>query len=583
MSSHREAPEISKDPVADNTDLYAFVSPDRPDTVTLITNYIPLEDPGRRPELLRVRRRRAATDQHRQRRRRHGRRHLRVPVQHRGRATRTRSCTTPGRSPADRPELGTASSSTRCTRARTATAGSDECSAGPAVPAVQHRPALDPELRRPRRRRRCTTSAAARRCSPGSGSTASTSTSGRSSTCGDLRPFQNLHLIPTPGGRRASTRCARSTCTASRIQVPITQLTRDGSDADRPDVAERACIGVWTRRQRAAQGSRCATSDTGSQSGPFVQVSRLGQPAVQRGHRPDGRQGPAGTGCRPTATTSSPSTSPASRAGQAAAGALSRACSRTWRRSRRPVPTCVAILLTGIPAGIVPGFQNFTGPTQADLLRLNVAIPPAAKPNIFGILGGDLAGFPNGRRVGRRHRDDRAAGDRRAHVSRWSTRASPLTRPRRCSPTGRRTGFLSTFPYLDTPHSGFDVAGSMSAPGWHRVGRGDRHTAYGGPVMLDVGGDMGALVLLTTPDWAGRRDRDQPPGRRRVSDPRRGAPAHGGQPHGPRRGLLEPPRRATTSSGPRAERPGPVVHVPGGSVVQERWVEPRALHDAGTP
>ena len=45
MSSHREAPEISKDPVADSTDLYAFVSPDKPDTVTLIANYIPLEEP----------------------------------------------------------------------------------------------------------------------------------------------------------------------------------------------------------------------------------------------------------------------------------------------------------------------------------------------------------------------------------------------------------------------------------------------------------------------------------------------------------------------------------------------------------
>ena len=49
MSSHREAPEISKDPVADSTDTYAFVSPDRPDTVTLITNYIPLEDPAGGP------------------------------------------------------------------------------------------------------------------------------------------------------------------------------------------------------------------------------------------------------------------------------------------------------------------------------------------------------------------------------------------------------------------------------------------------------------------------------------------------------------------------------------------------------
>ena len=45
MSSHREAPEISKDPSADNTDVYAFVSPDAPDTVTLIANFNPFEIP----------------------------------------------------------------------------------------------------------------------------------------------------------------------------------------------------------------------------------------------------------------------------------------------------------------------------------------------------------------------------------------------------------------------------------------------------------------------------------------------------------------------------------------------------------
>ncbi len=49
MSSHREAPEISKDPVADNTDVYAFVSPDTPDTVTLIANFIPLQKPDGGP------------------------------------------------------------------------------------------------------------------------------------------------------------------------------------------------------------------------------------------------------------------------------------------------------------------------------------------------------------------------------------------------------------------------------------------------------------------------------------------------------------------------------------------------------
>ena len=49
MSSHREAPEISKDPVADSTDVYAFMSPDKPGTVTLIANYIPLEAPDGGP------------------------------------------------------------------------------------------------------------------------------------------------------------------------------------------------------------------------------------------------------------------------------------------------------------------------------------------------------------------------------------------------------------------------------------------------------------------------------------------------------------------------------------------------------
>ena len=44
-SSHREAPLISEDPVADNTDTYAFVSPDKPDTVTLVANWIPFELP----------------------------------------------------------------------------------------------------------------------------------------------------------------------------------------------------------------------------------------------------------------------------------------------------------------------------------------------------------------------------------------------------------------------------------------------------------------------------------------------------------------------------------------------------------
>ena len=47
MSSHREAPGILKDPVADNTDVYAFVTPN--DTVTIITSYVPIQAPAGGP------------------------------------------------------------------------------------------------------------------------------------------------------------------------------------------------------------------------------------------------------------------------------------------------------------------------------------------------------------------------------------------------------------------------------------------------------------------------------------------------------------------------------------------------------
>src|SRR5512138_1215904 len=48
-SSHREAPLVSADPTIDNTDTYAFVSPDRPDSVTLVANWVPFEEPAGGP------------------------------------------------------------------------------------------------------------------------------------------------------------------------------------------------------------------------------------------------------------------------------------------------------------------------------------------------------------------------------------------------------------------------------------------------------------------------------------------------------------------------------------------------------
>ena len=122
-----------------------------------------------------------------------------------------------------------------------------------------------------------------------------------------------------------------------------------------------------------------------------------------------------------------------------------------------------AILLTGIPGGIVPGFQNFTGPKPADMLRLNVAIPPTtSNPNALGVVGGDLAGYPNGRRVF----DDVVSIELKAVAG----ATIPLVDPSYSvdGAVGAVSSYLTpgadryqaSFPYLGTPHDGYDTPSS---------------------------------------------------------------------------------------------------------------------------
>ena len=96
-SSHREAPLIAEDPSADLTDVYAFRSPDKPDTVTLLANVHAGRGSGGRPELVHVLADRAVQPQDRHERRRQARRHLPVPVPD-ARRGRTSSATPRSRS-----------------------------------------------------------------------------------------------------------------------------------------------------------------------------------------------------------------------------------------------------------------------------------------------------------------------------------------------------------------------------------------------------------------------------------------------------------------------------------------------------
>jgi hypothetical protein len=126
-----------------------------------------------------------------------------------------------------------------------------------------------------------------------------------------------------------------------------------------------------------------------------------------------------------------------------------------------PRADLVAILLTGIPSGLIPGFQNFTGSTQADMLRLNMAIPPASSPNILGLLGGDLAGFPNGRRV----QDDVVTIELRAIAGVTYPLVNSSYKPDAAAglvtdgltPADLNLPFLTSFPYLGTPQGGYQT------------------------------------------------------------------------------------------------------------------------------
>jgi hypothetical protein len=273
---------------------------------------------------------------------------------------------------------------------------------------------------------------------------------------GDLRPFQNLHLIPSAASVGINALRNFNVHTLA-IQVPIATLTVDGN---RPmDVADpKAVIGVWTSASRRKGTVRDA--DGQHDAGPFVQVSRLGNPLFNevivpmsdkdRWNRlgPDDDKDFAKYVANPELAGLLPVLYPGVFPNLAALNA-----------AKTPRADLLAILLTGIPSGIIPGFQNFTGTTQADELRLNVAVPPAAKPSVNGILGGDLAGFPNGRRIF----DNIVTIELQAIAG----ATVPLV-DASFTPDGaaslvndgtvfEESSHLTTFPYLGHPKSGFEV------------------------------------------------------------------------------------------------------------------------------
>jgi hypothetical protein len=145
----------------------------------------------------------------------------------------------------------------------------------------------------------------------------------------------------------------------------------------------------------------------------------------------------------------------------------------------------VAILLTGLDipkSDVVPTGLHFTstGKTQADMLRVNTGIKPNAagacvfgvdgggKPSRLGALDGDLCGFPNGRRLA----DDVTDIELRALVEGYGpTLHAVLGVPNRTPNNLLGDGvdandmpFLSSFPYVATPHQGYEHTHHQTGP-----------------------------------------------------------------------------------------------------------------------
>ena len=245
------------------------------------------------------------------------------------------------------------------------------------------------------------------------------------------------------------------------IQVPISDLTRDRSVPT--DVLDpKAVIGVWgsASRQKGMVRDAGATSTMGS----WVQVSRLGNPLFNEvvvpmaqkddwnADGPDKDSDYASFVRQPELAKLLPALYP---------GVFPNLAALTVDRA-----DLVAILLTGIPEGLIPGFQNYTGATLADELRLNVAVPPSPTPNRLGLAGGDPAGFPNGRRV----TDDVVTVELRAVAGLLYPLVDPsyvvdgaATVIEDGTYTTLDRTYLDTFPYLGVPYSGYDVPAAVSA------------------------------------------------------------------------------------------------------------------------
>jgi hypothetical protein len=452
MSSHREAPEISKDPVADSTDLYAFVSPDCPDTVTLIANYIPLEEPAGGPNFYEF----GNDVQY----------NINIDYNSDGVAdiifqfqffTEVRDEDTFLYNVGPILSLDSKNWNRRqfysitCIDGKTSTVIAKKlacppCNIGPL--STPHYPKLATEA--------IHDLPGGLKVFAGQRAEGFYVDLGAIFDLGDLRPFEQLH---DHYGMHLLTKAAPGVNDTNGLNVHSIALQVPTAKLLDP-AGGNPVIGVWTSASR--QGVSVKDPDTGQtvNSGPWRQVSRLGNPLFNEVLVPMGKKDrwnslPPDTDKEFATYVTSPGL--AALLNDLYPGVFPNLAALV--ASGKPRADLEAILLTGIPSGIITGFQNYTGPILADMLRLNTSIPPSSKPNILGVIGGDLAGYPNGRRVF----DDVVTIELRALAgltyplvdSSYTPDAAASEVTDGLTNESVKAAYLTDFPYLGVAYDGF--------------------------------------------------------------------------------------------------------------------------------
>jgi hypothetical protein len=443
-SSHREAPMIAQDPVADNTDVYAFVSPDAPDTVTLIANWIPVEDPAAGPNYYRF-----------------GEDVLySIHIDNNGDAVADVTYEWRFRNEIVNPDtflyatgqITTLDDENYNLRQRydvfVVRDGVRRQILGNAILPPDNVGIATPDYENLAEQAVYPLEGGEGQTFAGQRDDAFFADIGSIFDLGQLRPFLPAYQPATRDAQEPVDFFAGYNVHTTSIQVPISALTQGDEDV----------IGVWSTASRPKV--RVYNQNNGANPvnrGRFVQISRLGNPLVNEVVIP--------LGLKDTFNSLEPRND---------AAALSQPADEqgvTIPLVQRPELADLITALYGIETPEPPrndlvsifltGIEDVNQPANvqpAELLRLNTSIPPTGTDpnaqNRLGLLAGENDGFPNGRRLG----DDVVDIALRAVAG-----GTPFTPEFNESPNneladgvdGNDNAFLLRFPYQSTPWQGY--------------------------------------------------------------------------------------------------------------------------------